>query len=328
MDARMDGSAVQSPFVHLHVHSHNSFLSSTIKISDLVKRAKAEGMPAIALTDTNNVFGAIEFYFACKDAGIKPIIGCDLVYCPDGRDQVFDQKKQLHSLVVLCKDMTGYQNLSKLLTRAFLDGAANKTTLSDLVRGVVDRELLNQYGDGLVVLSSSIRGEVGWHLLNGNDDEALKSIEWFRARFKDDFYLEVVDNGIPEQESVNQRLVEVAGRLGVSLVGTSEMFYMDPSYAEAHEVLQCIPLGRTLDLERPKSLVPTEFYFKSSTLMRERLEAYPEAYENTLKIAEKCSLSFKFKDESGKAIYHLPNFRPDGVKKGEAFDSVAFFKDQ
>ncbi len=326
MEAQEPGGG--KPFVHLHVHTHNSFLASTIKIGDLVKRAKEEGMPAVALTDTNNVFGAIEFYFACKDAGIKPIIGCDLVFCPDGRDQVFEQKKQLHSLVVLCKNMQGYQNLAQLLTRAFLDGATNKTPLSDLVRGVVDRELLNQYGDGLVVLSSSIRGEVGFHLLQGNEDAALASIEWYRKRFGDDFYLEVVDNGIPEQESVNQRLAEISQRLGVPLVGTSETFYLDPSYAEAQEVLQCIPLGRTLDFGRPKSLVPPEFWFKPAKTMRERLEAYPDAYENALKIAEKCDLKFKFKDEAGKAIYHLPNFRPDGVKKGEPFDSVAFFREQ
>jgi DNA polymerase-3 subunit alpha len=203
------------PFVHLHVHSHNSFLSSTIKVADLVKRAKAENMPAVALTDINNVFGAIEFYFACKDAGIKPIIGCDLVYSPEGRDQVFEKKKPLHSLVVLCKDMTGYKNLSLLLTRAFIDGANNKTPLSDLVRGVVDRELLQQHGDGLIVLSSSIRGEIGHHLLQGNEDEAVKAIEWFRKRFGEDFFLEVVDNGLPEQESVNQRLAELGPRMGV-----------------------------------------------------------------------------------------------------------------
>lgn len=323
------GEGVVDPgFVQLHVHSHNSFLSSTIKIADLVKRAKHENMPAVALTDTNNVFGAIEFYFACKDAGIKPILGCDLVYCPDGRDQVFDKKKPLHSLVVLCKSMQGYQNLSLLLTRAFMDGANNKTPLSDLVRGVVDRELLNQYGDGLVVLSSSIRGEIGHHLLNGNEDEASKSIEWFKARFKDDFYLEVVDNGIPEQESVNQRLAELGPRLGVELVGASESFYLDPAHAEAQEVLQCIPLGRTLDFERPKSLVPAEFLFKSASQMRARLESYPGAYENALKIADKCDLKFKFKDEQGKAIYHLPSFRPEGVNRGDSFDAVAFFKDQ
>ena len=323
------GEEVLDPgFVQLHVHSHNSFLSSTIKIADLVKRAKAENMPAVALTDTNNVFGAIEFYFACKDAGIKPILGCDLVYCPDGRDQVFDKKKPLHSLVVLCKNMQGYQNLSLLLTRAFMDGANNKTPLSDLVRGVVDRELLNQYGDGLVVLSSSIRGEIGYHLLNGNEDEALRSIEWFKSRFRDDFYLEVVDNGIPEQESVNQRLAELGPRLGVELVGTSESFYLDPAHAEAQEVLQCIPLGRTLDFERPKSLVPAEFSFKSASQMKARLESYPGAYENALKIADKCDLKFKFKDEQGKAIYHLPSFRPEGVNRGDSFDAVAFFKDQ
>jgi DNA polymerase-3 subunit alpha len=193
---------------------------------------------------------------------------------------------------------------------------------------VVDRELLNQYGDGLVVLSSSIRGEIGYHLLNGNEDEASKSIEWFKARFKDDFYLEVVDNGIPEQESVNQRLAELGPRLGVELVGTSESFYLDPAHAEAQEVLQCIPLGRTLDFERPKSLVPAEFSFKSASQMKARLESYPGAYENALKIADKCDLKFKFKDEQGKAIYHLPSFRPEGVNRGDSFDAVAFFKDQ
>ena len=315
------------PFVHLHVHTQYSFLSSTIKIGDLIKRTKAENMPAVAITDTNNVFGAIDFYFACKDAGIKPIIGCELVYCPEGRDQVFEGKgKQLHSLVVLCKNKTGYQNLSKMLTKAFMDGSANKTPLSDLVRGVVDRELLNTYGDELVILSGSIRGEIGYKLLTSQDEEASKTAEWFKKRFGEDFYLEIVDNGLPEQESVNQRLIELAKRHEIELVGTSESYYLDSSYAEAQEILQCIPLGRQLDFERPKSLVPPEFSFKSGKVMKERLEAYTCAFENALKIADKCNVEFKFKDANGKAIYHLPEFRPDGVKKGDDFDSIAFFK--
>lgn len=317
-------------FAHLHVHSHYSFLSSTIKIKDLVAKAKEEGMPAVALTDTNNIFGAIDFYFTCKEAGIKPIIGCDLVYSPQGRDQVFEQGKMkpLHSLVVLCKNMEGYQNLSKLLTKAFIDGAANKTPLSDLVRGVVDRELLNQYGDGLIVLSSSLRGEIGHHLMMGQDEEATKAMEWFKNRFKSDFYLEIVDNGLPEQDAINQRFSEIGPRIGIELVGTSESAYLDPSYAEAHEILQCIPLGRNLDFERPKSLVPSEFYFKSAKVMQERLASYPGAFENALKIAEECKIEFKFKDKEGKSIYHLPTFRPDGVAKGDAFDEIQYFYDQ
>lgn len=316
-------------FAHLHVHTQYSFLQSTIKIKELVKQAQAFGMPAIAMTDTNNIFGAIDFYFACKDAGIKPIIGCDLVYCPDGRDQVFEGKgKQLFSLVVLCKDLSGYQNLSKLLTQAFQDGANNKTPLSDLVRGVVDRELLDKYGDGLIVLSSSIRGQIGHALMNGQDDHAIQTIQWFKKRFGEDFYLEVVDNGLPEQESVNQRFVELSEREGVQLVGTSESYYLDPSYAEAQEIMQCIPLGRNLDFERPKSLVPAEFYFKSPDTMKERLAAYPGAYENALVIADKCKVEFKFKDKDGKAIYHLPDYRPEGVSKSDPFDTVAYFKQQ
>jgi len=299
-------------------------------MKDLVKRAKEEGMTALAITDTNNLFGAIDFYFACKDAGIKSIIGCDLVYSPDGRDQVFEGKgKPLHSLVVLCKNMTGYQNLSKLLTRAYKDGQNNKTPLSDLVRGVVDRELLDQYGEGLIVLSSSIRGEIGYKLLTARDEEAIQAAQWFKKRFGEDFYLEVVDNGLPEQESVNQRLVEIGAREGVELVGTSESYYLDPSYGEAQEILQCIPLGRHLDFERPKSLVPYEFYFKPSEVMKARLESYPGAFENTAKIAEKCNVTFKFKDENGKAIYHLPNFRPEGIEKGDAsFNVIDYFFEQ
>ncbi len=316
-------------FAHLHIHTQYSFLQSTIKVSELVKRAKQEGVSALALTDTNNIFGAIDFYFACKDAGIKPIIGCDLIYCPDGRQGAFEGKgKPIHSLVVLCKNQNGYRNLSKLLTQAYLDGVDNKTTFSDLARGVVDRELLDRYGDDLVVLSSSIRGEISHHILTGQDEAAKQAITWFKNRFKDNFYLEVVDNGIPEQQSVNQRLVEYAEREGVELVGTSEMFYLDPTHAEAQEILQCIPLGRNIDFERPKSLVQPEFYFKSPQLMKERLNSYPNAFENTLKVRDQCNLQFKFKDEQGKAIYHLPNFRPDGVKKGEPFDEIAFFYSQ
>ncbi len=323
----------KAPFVHLHVHTQYSFLYSTIKVKELITRAKQENMPAVAMTDTNNVFGAIDFYFACKDAGIKPIIGCELVYCPDGRDQVFEEKgghkgKQLHSLVVLCKNKNGYENLCKLLTQAYKDGASNKTNLSDLIRGVCDRELLNLYGDDLIVLSSSIRGEIGYKLMTSQDEEASKTIEWFKNRFKDDFYLEVVDNGLPEQESVNQRLTEMANQHGVELVGTSDCYYLDPKSAEAHELLQCIPLGRTLDFGRPKSLVPPEFYFKTGAVMKERLESFPGAFENTLKIADKCNVTFKFKDDQGKAIYHLPNFRPLGVEKGSNFDEIQFFKDQ
>ncbi|MBC7397682.1 MAG: DNA polymerase III subunit alpha [Bdellovibrionales bacterium] len=327
--APADGIDFPPPFVHLHVHTQYSFLASTIKVPDLVKRAKAENMTAVAITDTNNIFGAIDFYTACKDAGIKPIIGCDLIYSPSGRDQAFEGKgKQLHSLVVLCKNMLGYQNLSKLLTKSYIDGQANKTPLSDLVRGVVDRELLNLYGDGLIVLSSSIRGEIGFQLMSGQEEEAVKSIAWFKNRFKEDFYLEIVDNGMPEQDSVNQRLGEIGPRMGVELVGTSESFYLDPSYAEAQEVLQCIPLGRQLDFERPKSLVPPEFYFKSSTMMKERLESYAGAFENAKKIADQCVLEFKFKDKEGKAIYHLPVFRPDGIVRGQEFDAEKYFFDQ
>lgn len=321
-------------FTHLHLHTQYSFLSGMIRIKELMKKAKDYGMPAVAMTDTNNIFGAIDFYFAAKEQGLKPIIGCELVYSPEGKDGVFtgtsgaQLAKPLYSLVVLCKNQKGYHNLSKLLTQVYLEGAQNKTVLSDLVRGICDRELLDRYGDDLIILSGSLRGEISSYLLAKEESKAVETLQWFKKRFQNNFYLEVVDNGIPEQNAVNQRLVDLAKQYEVELVGTSDCYYLEPHEAEAHEVLQCIPLGRNLDIDRPKSLVPREFYFKSPELMREHLEAYPQAYENAQKIAEECNLDFKFKDEQGHTIYHLPNFRPEGTKKTDEFDLISYFKTQ
>lgn len=324
-----------SDFVHLHVHTQYSLLQGAIWADALAEKAGALGMKAVAITDTHGLFGAIDFYTAAKKAGVKPIIGCEIFYAPNGRatqvqgagSPATQNKPKVHQLVLLCKNLKGYQNLCQMVTRSYLDTPPpQKGEKSFGPRSVIDRALLSKWGDDLVVLSGDIRGEISYKLLTGETEEAIESLKWFKERFKDDFYLEVLDTGLPEQEQVNEELRALAEKYGVGLVATANAHYLSPEDAEAHEILQCIEVGKNLDFDRPKSLVPPEFYLKPPALMRERFERFPGACDNTLAIADKCDLVFKFKDEKGRAIYHLPNFRPDNVAKDEPFDLIGFFR--
>lgn len=330
------------------MHSQYSLLQGAIHVEDLVARASEFKMPAVAITDTNNLFGAIDFYLKAKEKGIKPIIGCELWYHPEGYTgaqaaaaamQINAQsqsqfKPKFFQLVILCKNLVGYQNLCKMVTESYkLSPPPQKGQLA-IPKFLVSREQLIRFGaseenkKNWVVLSGGLRGEIPYHLLMGEEDEAKKAIHFFKEKFEDDFYFELQDNGIPEQEQVNAALTDLGEKLGVEVVATCDAHYLNAEDAEAHEVLQCIESGRNLDLDRPKSLVPSEFYFKSSETMSSRFDRTPKAIENSLIIAEKCNVEFKFKDAAGKPIYHLPNFRPDGVERGDVFDALAFFRDQ
>lgn len=329
-------------FVHLHVHSQYSLLQGAIHMEDLVSAVSDFGMSAVAVTDTNNLFGAIDFYTQARGKKIKPIIGCDVWYLELGyvgaqqaavaaaasgpASQNFRPK--FHNLVLLCKDLAGYRNLCKLISAAYQNSPPIVKGQPVIPKFLIDRALLDQYGDGLIVLSGGLRGEIPYRILSGEDEEGIAVLKWMKNRFKDDFYLEIQDNGIPEQELVNEKLNEWGERYGVEVVGTTDVHYLKPEDAEAHEVLQCIENGRNLDFDRPKSLVPAEFYLKPASLMRERFSRYPRAADNTLAIAAKCDVVFKFKDDKGRPIYHLPNFRPEGVSKTDVFDDVEFFKSE
>ena len=325
-------------FVHLHVHTQYSLLQGALRIKPLMERAKQLGMPAVAITDSNNLFGAIDFYFAAKDAGIQPIIGCEILFGPEGRfaiQQAFtaagknvrNQEMKVHPLVLLCKNYEGYQNLCQLVTHAYTDAPPIEKGQAGWPRNFIDRELLDKYGDNLVVLSGGLKGEIPYKIVTGKEKQAWESVEWFRKRFGDDFYLELQDNGLPEQELVNETFYEWNQKHKVPIVAVSECHYLDPKLAESHEVLQCIEHGRNLDFDRPKSLVPNEYYFKSPALMRERFERFAGACDATLEIAAKCKVQFRFKDEEGRAIYHLPNYRPTGVSKEQEFDECAYFRE-
>lgn len=326
-----------SNFVHLHVHTQYSLLQGAIRVPQLVKRAKELGMPAVAITDTHALFGAIDFTFACKDAGIKPIIGCEVLYRAEGRFTglapvpgrvAASAGPKCTHMVLLCKNLEGYKNLCQILTKSYTEAPPPQKGQGSGPREFVDRELLDQYGDGLIVLSGCLRSEVAYKLLTGRDAEAYETIEWFHKRFGEDFYLELQDIGLPEQAQVNDALWAFGEKHGIKCVATNDCQYVNPDDHEAHEVLMAIGPGRNLEHDRPQSLVPREFWFKDAATMRARFERFPGACDETLKIADKCDLKFKFKDEQGRTIYHLPDFRPDGVPKSQKFDTESYFADE
>ncbi len=333
-------------FVHLHVHTQYSLLEGAIRIKPLLERVTNLGMDSVAITDSHNLFGAVDFYLAAKKAGVKPIIGCEIFYAPLGHAALSQagakatpqnsQKNanipKFHHLVMLCKDFKGYQNLCQMVSRSYFDlkvlqQAAQKSTNAPK-HAIVDRELLDRYGDGLIVLSGCIRGELAYKILTGEESSAAESLLWFKKRFGEDFYLELQDTGLPEQDLVNETLSKWGQKHGIECVATVDCHYLDPNHAEAHEVLQCIEHGKNLDFDRPKSLVPSEYHLKAPDVMKNRFERFPGAIENTRKIADRCNLEFRFKDEKGKAIYHLPKFRPARISKDDSFDLIAYLHEQ
>ena len=311
-------------FVHLHTHSQYSLLRGMIRVPELVARAKELGHTAVALTDHHQMFGAIDFYFKCKEQGIKPILGTEVYYLKERLPEIagaasgFGLKQ--FSLVILAKNLAGYRNLSKILTDSYRE--------SNGKQAIVTREHLKKYSSDLIVLHGGVKSEIGYNLLTGNESDAMESLKWFHSIFKDDFYCELQDISLPEQEQVNDWLYTQGKKLGIKSVATSNAYYLEAKDSEAHEVLQCIELGKNLDFDRPKSLVPQDYWLKPTELMYSRMERFEGACEESVKIADKIDIQFKFKDEKGNAIYHLPNFRPEHVKKDEPFDLIAYFKEE
>ncbi len=300
-------------FVHLHLHTQYSLLQGAIRVEDLFEKVKQLGMNAVAMTDMHNLFGAIDFYQSAKEAGVKPIVGIEIRYV----NHIGAQRS--HHLVLLCKDLQGYQNLCQMVTQSYTE-----------LKGVVDQETLSRFGDGLIVLSGCLKGELASKILLGDEESALESLRWFKKRFGEDFYLELQDCGLPEQTHVNHVLYEWGKKNQIQCVATNDCHYLESHDCEAHEILQCVEYGRNLDFDRPASLVPPEFHIKSPQEMQERFSHYPGAVENTLVIANRCNLDFKFKDSTGKKIYHLPKFVPHGISTEVArkFDSNSYFAEQ
>lgn len=301
-------------FVHLHLHTQYSLLDGAIRLDDLFKRAKELEMPAIASTDHGNMFGAIDFYTRAIKAGIKPILGSEIYFTPGSRfdrkapkntktlDSQDEQegKHHIHHLILLCKNLTGYRNLCKLLTKAYQEGFYYKPR--------ADAELLKEYSEGLIATTACLKGEVGFNFFTNQDERAAQAALKFREIFKDDFYLEVQENGLIEQVEVNRKIIAFAKEHSIPLVATNDAHYINAEDATAQEVLMCIQTGKTFEDEKRMKLTTTEFYLKSPEQMRQAFHYLPEAIENTLKIADKCNLELRWEDEQGKQIYHLPKF--------------------
>ncbi len=277
-----------SDYVSLHLHTEYSLLDGAVRIDELVEKAVQYKMPAVAITDHGNLFGAIEFYKKSIDAGIKPIIGCE-VYVAQGsrldRGKENGKGSYFH-LILLAKDMDGYKNLVSLVSKAYLEGF--------YYRPRIDMDLLEQYSGGLIALTSCLKGEVPYYLQRDMIDNAREAaLRYKHILGPGNVYLELQDNGIPEQIAVNRKLIELSKELNIKLVATNDTHYLKKEDSVAHDILLCIQTGKTVyDTDRMR-FKTNGLYFKSPDEMKAAFSEVPEAVLNTREVAEKCNLTFK-----------------------------------
>ena len=288
-------------FVHLHVHTEYSLLDGFCRIGDLMQRVKELGQNAVAVTDHGVMYGVVEFYKAALDAGVKPIIGCEVYVAPRGMtDREYGVDNNYSHLILLCKDQEGYQNLCRLVSDGFTEGF--------YIRPRIDWQRLRQYSGGLICLSACLAGEIPQKLLAGDYAGAKAKAQELQALFgPEDFYLELQDHGIAEQKQVNAGLLRIHEETGIPLVVTNDAHYLRKEDARIQDVLMCIQTGKTVDDPDRMHFETQEFYVKSEAELQARFPDMQEAFANTQKIADRCQVDFVF----GK--YHLPHFQlPEG----------------
>ena len=295
-------------FVHLHLHTEFSLLDGACRIKKLVERVKDLGQEAVAITDHGVMYGVIDFYRACKAAGLKPIIGCEVYVAPRGRtrfQKVHEYDADSRHLVLLCRNEEGYRNLSYMVSQAFLEGF--------YIKPRIDMDLLREHCKGLIACSACLGGELPKLLLAGEYDQAKAVALEMRELFGEDgYYLELQDHGIPAQKQVNAGLIRLHEETGIPLIATNDAHYLRREDAEMQDILMCIQMGKTVDDPGRMKFETQEFYVKSE---EEMASLFPrEALDNTAKIAELCNVDFTF----GK--YHLPHFQlPEGWSDGYAY---------
>ena len=306
-----------SEFVHLHVHSEYSLLDGANRIKDLPIRAKELGMNAIALTDHGVMYGIIDFYKACTKEGIKPIIGCEVYVSNRSR---FDKEANIdfnNHLILLAKNNEGYKNLTKLVSIGFVEGFYYKPR--------IDKEMLKKYHEGLICCSACLAGEVNRAILKDDMKKAEEVALWYKDLFKEDYYLEIQNNGLKEQVLANQKLIELANKLDIPLVATNDAHYLKKEDSYNHEVLLCIQTGKKMNDGDRMKFETDELYIKSPQEMIEYFKNIPEAIQNTVKIADKCNVNFEFGNtilpnynvpkEFGSHYEYLKKLCDDGIKK-------------
>ncbi len=294
-------------FVHLHLHTEYSLLDGAIRIPDLMKKAAGLGMPAVAMTDHGNMFGAIEFYQSAVKAGIKPIIGCEVYMAPGSMidKSATSARDAAYHFTILAKDLEGYSNLVKLVSAAHLEGFHYKPR--------IDKELLAKYSAGLIGMSACLKGEINVAIQAGDLNKAEKSASEFCDIFgPGNFFLELHDHGIEAQHLCNRALLEISKKLEIPPVAANDVHFLERSHHDAHDVLICIGTGSMVHDER-RMHYPTEVYFKSAEEMRALFSEVPDALENTLRIAEACDLKLDF------GVSKYPAYTPPEGKTREEY---------
>ena len=295
-------------FVHLHVHSEYSLLDGACRIPDLIRRVKDLGQTAVAITDHGVMYGAVDFYKAAKEAGIHPIIGCEVYVAPRTRfDRVHDLDDRPYHLVLLCRNETGYRNLSAMVSRGFTEGFYGKPR--------VDMDLIRQHSEGLIALSACLAGRLPRLLLAGEYDQAKAHALEMRELFGEDgYYLELQDHGLPRQQEAARGLLRLHRETGIPLVVTNDAHYLTREDASIQDVLRCIQTGKTVEEPNRMRFDTPEFFLKSEEEMASLFPDWPEAVANTEKIAALCQVDFQF------GVFHLPEFKlPEGETDGDAY---------
>lgn len=271
-------------FVHLHVHTSFSLLDGACRVSDLTKLAAKMRFPALAITDHGGMFGVIDFYQSALAAGIKPIIGSEFYVAPGSR---MDKKPaadgdNYYHVVLLARNLVGYHNLLKLSSSGFREGFYYKPR--------IDREILSEHSEGLIALSACLKGEVARRIVMGREKEAVETAAWYRDVFGDAYYLEIMRNGLEEQARANEGLARISADLGISMVATNDIHYLQKEDRRMHDVLLCIQTGKTVNAEDRMRMDAHELYLKSADEMGVLYRDLPEALANTLEVAERCNL--------------------------------------
>ena len=305
-------------FTHLHLHTEFSLLDGACRIEQLVLRAKELGMQSLAITDHGNMYGAVDFYKACKKHGIKPIIGCEVYVAPRTR---FDKEKALdkeyNHRILLCKSEIGYINLIKLVSLSYTEGYYYKPR--------IDRDILEKYHEGLICLSACLAGEIPQNLLARDYEGAKAAALWHRDVFgSGNYYLEIQDHGIDEQKTVKDGILRLCAETGIPVVATNDVHYIEKEDSKVQQVLICIATNHILGEDTGLEFHSDEFYLKSEQEMRELFADVPEAVDNTAVIARQCNFDFEFGNtklpyfEINSSMSHFEYFRQqcfDGLYK-------------
>ena len=300
VNSTIKGSALLSGFAHLHLHTEYSLLDGACRIGPLLDRAKALGQTAMAITDHGAMYGVIDFYRAAQERGIKPVIGCEVYVAARTRhDKVYALDNERSHLVLLCENNTGYQNLIAMVSKAWTEGFYTKPR--------IDHELLEQHHEGIIALSACLAGEIPRALSRGDYEGAKETALWYDQLFgRGNYFLELQDHGLREQKQINPLIIRLSRETGIPLVATNDTHYIDKEDARVQQVLICIQTNHTVGEETGLEFETQEFYLKSEEEMRSLFPEVPEAFDNTMKIAQRCNVTFTFGETK------LPHFDVPG----------------